>query len=91
MEPDEESVDGEIEDGEAINPHGMDPQTVLRFVKSIGAWPGRVMVIACEPADVDELGFGLSEQVEDAVERAVDLVVETVEELRAGVPVQEAG
>ena len=57
MEPDEESVDGKIEDGQAINPHGMDPQTVLRFVKSIGAWPGRVLVIACEPEDVSELGL----------------------------------
>ena len=64
MEPDEQSVDGNIADGEAINPHGMDPKTVLRFVKSIGAWPGRVVVVACEPADVSDLGFGLSEQVQ---------------------------
>jgi hydrogenase maturation protease len=83
MEPDEESVSGGIEDGEVINPHGMDPQTVLRFVKSIGAWPGRVMVIACEPADVEEVGWGLTEQVNEAVDRAVTLVVETVEELRS--------
>jgi Ni,Fe-hydrogenase maturation factor len=48
-------------------------------------------VIACEPEDVSELGFGLSEQVEAAVERAIELVVETVEELRAGAPLQEAG
>jgi hydrogenase maturation protease len=82
MEPDEESVDGNIADGEAINPHGMDPKTVLRFVKSIGAWPGRVVVVACEPADVSDLGFGLSEQVQAALDRAVELVVETVDELR---------
>jgi hydrogenase maturation protease len=83
MEPEEESVQGSIEDGEAINPHGMDPQTVLRFVKSLGAWPGKVVVIACEPAVVEEMGWGLSEQVRQAVQRAVDLVVETIEELRA--------
>jgi hydrogenase maturation protease len=82
MEPDEESVQGQIEDGEMINPHAMDPQTVLRFVKSIGAWPGKVIVIACEPAQVEEMGWGLSEQVEDAVQRAVGLVVETIDELR---------
>ena len=41
-----------------INPHGMDPQTVLRFVKTLGAWPGKVMVIACEPAVVEEMGLG---------------------------------
>jgi len=90
MEPDEESVQGGIEDGEVINPHGMDPQTVLRFVKSIGAWPGRVVVIACEPADVEEMGWGMSSDVEEAVDRAVGLVLDTVQELRAGAPLQPA-
>lgn len=84
MEPDEEDVQGGIEDGQTINPHGMDPQTVLRFVRSIGAWPGRVVVIACEPAEVEEMGWGLSAEVERAVERAVALVLETVSELLAG-------
>ena len=84
MEPDEESIPAAIEDGDMLNPHAMDPQTVLRFVKSVGAWPGRVVVIACEPADVEEMGWGLSDQVSAAVSRAVDLVVETVAELRSG-------
>jgi Ni,Fe-hydrogenase maturation factor len=56
----------------------------LRFVKSVGAWPGKVVVIACEPAEVSEMGWGLSDPVRNAVQRAVALVVETVEELRAG-------
>ena len=86
MEPDEDEVQGGIEDGETINPHAMDPQTVLRFVKSIGAWPGRVVVIACEPGDVEEMGWGLSDDVERAVDGAVGLVLETVDELLAGVP-----
>ncbi|HXB66109.1 MAG TPA: hydrogenase maturation protease [Solirubrobacteraceae bacterium] len=83
MEADEQSVGGTIEDGELINPHGMDPQTVLRFVRSIGAWPGLVIVIACEPTEVEELGLGLSTRVEDALQRAVELVIETVGELQA--------
>ena len=90
MEPDEASIEGGIEDGDTINPHAMDPQTMLRFVKSVGAWPGRVVVVACEPAQVGELGFGLSEQVQAAVERALDLVAETVGELQAGM-LEEAG
>jgi hydrogenase maturation protease len=90
MEPDEESVEGGIEDGEVINPHGMDPQTVLRFLKSLGAWPGRVVVIACEPAEVEEMGWGLSDQVKQAVDRAIDLVIETIEELRASAPAPAA-
>ncbi len=84
MEPDEASVPGAIEDGDVINPHAMDPQTVLRFVRSVGAWPGKVVVIACEPEEVSEMGWGLSAQVSEAVQRAVALVLETVEELRAG-------
>lgn len=84
MEPDEQSVPAGIEDGDVINPHAMDPQTVLRFVKSVGAWPGRVVVIACEPEDIEHMGWGLCEQVQLAVERAVDLVVETVSELQTG-------
>jgi hydrogenase maturation protease len=90
MEVEEESVEGKIDDGEAINPHGMDPQTVLRFVRSIGAWPGRVVVIACEPAVVDEMGFGLSADVSSAVERAVDLVLETAIELRSSATLEPA-
>jgi hydrogenase maturation protease len=82
MEPEQESVPASIEDGEVINPHAMDPQTVLRFVKSTGAWPGKVLVIACEPADVEEMGWGLSDEVNGAVDRAVMLVRETVEGLR---------
>lgn len=70
-----------IGDGENISPHGMDPESVLRFVKTVGGWPGRVVVIACEPGDVEEMGLGLSPTVEAAVGRATDLVLETVNEL----------
>ena len=69
----------------------MDPQTVLRFIKSIGAWPGRVIVIACEPVDVEALGFGLSDEVADAVERAVELVHTALAELRATPSQADAG
>ena len=57
-----------------IDPHGMDPQTVLRFVNAVGGWPGKVVVVACEPVVVEEMGMGLSsdEVAEGAVERAVE-------------------
>ena len=82
MEASEEEVEAGIEDGQVINPHAMDPQTVLRFVKTIGAWPGKVVVIACEPAQVEEMGLGLSDEVARAVDGAVDLVAKTVGELQ---------
>jgi hydrogenase maturation protease len=77
MEPDEDDIAAGIEDGELLDPHGMDPQTVLRFVRAVGGWPGKVIVIACEPAEVEEMGFGLSEQVSAAVDGAVELVEST--------------
>ncbi len=82
MDPDPAEIKV-IGDGEVVNPHGMDPHTVLRFVKTVGGWPGRVVVVACEPAVVEEHGLGMSPEVEAAVERGVKLVQETVEELRA--------
>jgi hydrogenase maturation protease len=83
MEASEADVEAGIEDGQVINPHAMDPQTVLRFVKTIGAWPGKVVVVACEPADVEEMGLGLSGEVAAAVGSAVEVVARTVEELQA--------
>jgi hydrogenase maturation protease len=82
MEADPDSVGGPIEDGEMLDPHGMDPQTVLRFVKAVGGWPGKVVVVACEPAQIEEVAIGLSPAVRGAVDTAADLVAETVEELR---------
>jgi hydrogenase maturation protease len=82
MEVSEEDVEGGIEDGSVVDPHGMDPQTVLRFVRAVGGWPGRVVVVACEPADVDAMGLELSEPVRAAVDRAVELVLSTAAELQ---------
>ncbi len=81
MEPDPADVDGGIEDGAVIDPHGMDPQTVLRFVKAVGGWPGKVVIVACEPSSVGEVNWGLSKPVEDAVDRAVAVVLDQVQEL----------
>jgi hydrogenase maturation protease len=82
MEAEAADVDGQIEDGQMLDPHGMDPQTVLRFVKYVGGWPGRVFVVACEPEAVEDVGFGLSDPVTGALGRAADVVLETVAELQ---------
>ena len=82
MEVDEDEVPASsVEDGEVLNPHAMDPETVLRFIKITGGWPGKVVIVACEPETVEEMGVGLTPVVEEAVERAVDLVLETAKEL----------
>ena len=90
MEPDQEEIQGGFEDGEMINPHGMDPQTVLRFVNAVGGWPGKVVVIACEPGETDQPGYGLTPPVEAAVQSAVKLVLETLAELQTDEAYQQA-
>jgi hydrogenase maturation protease len=82
MEADEADVSAGIEDGAMVDPHGMDPETVLRFVKAVGGWPGKVIVIACEPKEIEDFGIGLSGDVGAAVDQAVELVLATVDELR---------
>ena len=83
LEPEEAEIAAGIEDGEMIDPHAMDPQTVLRFVRAVSGWPGSVVVIACEPAEFEEPGMGLTPEVAAAVPRAVDLALETLDGLRA--------
>jgi hydrogenase maturation protease len=82
IEPDPAEITP-IEDGEVISPHGMDPKTVLRFVKAVNGWPGKVVIVACEPSQVEDMGLELSEIVSGAVDRAADLVVETCVELQS--------
>jgi hydrogenase maturation protease len=82
LEPEEAEIAAGIEDGEIIDPHAMDTQTVLRFVRAVSGWPGSVVVIACEPAELEEPGLGLSPEVEAAVPRAVELALETLADLR---------
>jgi hydrogenase maturation protease len=88
MEADEAEVAAGIEDGEVIDPHAMDPASVLRFVRAVGGWPGRVIVIACEPAVVDEMGIGLTDVIGAAVDDAVDLVLTTVAGLGGDAPLE---
>jgi hydrogenase maturation protease len=82
MEPSEDEVNAAIEEGEQIDPHSMDPQTVLRLVKTMGGWPAKVVVVACEPDEVESMGIGLSDSVAASVDKAVEVVLEQVEELR---------
>ena len=75
MEPDEESVEPASRTARRSTRTGWIPQTVLRFVKSVGAWPGRVVVVACEPAEVEEIGLrAVAEQVQARSSGAVELV-----------------
>ena len=60
-----------------LDAHGMQPDVVLGLVRLLGARPGRVLLVGCEPAVLDHRAT-LSPPVERAVDTAVDAVLELV-------------
>jgi hydrogenase maturation protease len=62
-----------------LNAHGMQPEVVLSVLDMLGAEPGRILVVACEPASA-EPEMGLSAPVAAAVDEAVALVIRLAKE-----------
>jgi hydrogenase maturation protease len=62
-----------------VNAHGMTPDAVLDLVGVVGGKMGRILLVGCEPADVSP-GMELSRPVAAAIEPAVRLVRELIEE-----------
>ena len=60
-----------------FNAHGMQPDLVLSLAGSLGGDAGRVLVVGCEPATLEE-GIGLSAPVAAAVGEAVAMVTRLV-------------
>ncbi|MGW0765426.1 hydrogenase maturation protease [Streptomyces sp. NPDC002676] len=79
------TVPGERDPGATAAPldgHRMTPDTVLALLDTLcagtgAAPPRRILVVGCEPADLDE-GMGLSPKVAAAVPEAVRTVTELV-------------
>ena len=59
----------------SIDAHGMRPEAVFRLLRLLGGDAGRVLIVGCEPGNV-EPGIGLSEEVQAAVPAAVRAVAE---------------
>jgi hydrogenase maturation protease len=56
-----------------IDAHSLTPDAIFSLLASLGGRPGRSLVVACEPADV-EAGMGLSDPVREALPHAVQTV-----------------
>ncbi len=61
--------------------HYTQPSKVFVLARALGVLPPFVRLLGCEPAEVEEMGVGLTERVAQAVELAVDRVRRLVEEL----------
>ena len=68
IEPD---LDGAA--GAPADAHTMTPEAVFAALNALGANPGRVFIVGCEPASLDE-NIGLSGPVARAVDEALHLV-----------------
>jgi hydrogenase maturation protease len=72
-------IEPEVEEAEHVpDVHLANPHRVLSMAKTMGVLPERVVIVGCQPADVDELGAGLSPQVERALAPAAAKIEEIV-------------
>jgi hydrogenase maturation protease len=58
-----------------IDAHSLTPDAIFGLLSSLGGHPGRSLLVACEPADV-EPGMGLTDPVRAALPHAVKAVEE---------------
>jgi hydrogenase maturation protease len=85
VEPTVDPID-ELAPQPVVEPHAMNPVTVLRSVQAMGGTTPRVLLVGCEPETFgpEEGALGLSASVGNAVDRAVSLVGSLVHDIRAG-------
>jgi hydrogenase maturation protease len=70
-------IEPEVMDGEhEADVHLANPERVLTMAKAMGALPERLLIVGCQPAEIDELERKLS----PAVERAVDVAAARVKD-----------
>jgi hydrogenase maturation protease len=65
--------------------HSLTPDAVLAWVRQVGGNIGRVVVVGCEPATLEE-SMGLSDPVSEAVEVALDMIRNLVPQLTTALP-----
>jgi hydrogenase maturation protease len=66
-----------------MDAHSLNPDAIFALLASLGGRPGRSLVVACEPAEIDA-GMGLSDPVNEALPHAVRAVQEILAEAAAG-------
>jgi hydrogenase maturation protease len=92
VEPTASSVSG-LEPGDLIvSAHGLDPAKVLQMVSALGGGCRRLVLVACEPADLggEDGAMGLSAVVEAAIEPALETVESLIDQFLRNQTVGEA-
>jgi len=79
VEVDVEDVPDEVGELARVTLHEVGLEGLLKFSKAIGTLPPRVILVGCKPKDLSP-GLRLSDEVERAAHRAVELVLEILGE-----------
>ena len=70
----------EVFEGEHVpDVHLANPDRVLSMAKTMGALPERLVIVGCQPKGMDDLGAGLSPEVQEALPLAVKKIEETLD------------
>lgn len=74
------AMEPEVEEATHVpDVHLANPERVLSMARTLGCLPPRVVIVGCQPAEVDELCEELSPAVAGAIEIAVARVHDTLE------------
>jgi hydrogenase maturation protease len=84
IEPEPEDADADDPNELLIESHSLNPVTVLRLVRRMGGRIDRLVMVGCEPSPppADDMCAGLSNAVAAAVDEAVKMVRDRVEQFR---------
>jgi hydrogenase maturation protease len=71
-----------------VSAHDLDPAKVMQLVHALGGNCGRILLIACEPADLggEDGRMGLSDRVAAAIEPAAQMVMTLLADIAAKHP-----
>jgi hydrogenase maturation protease len=69
-----------------VDAHTMNVMNVFRLARTLGPVPSRILLVACEPADLggEDGRMGLSEPIEGAIEPAVQVIERLVANMLHG-------
>jgi hydrogenase maturation protease len=86
VEPDLLAIDQPEHSPPLVDAHTLDPLKILGLAHAMGAPRTRLLLVACEPADLggDDGRLGMSDPVRVAVDEAVQLISRLVQEYRDG-------
>ncbi len=76
---------------ELVDMHYADPSRALLLATVLGVKPAQTFVLACQPAQMEEMAESMTPAVERAVEEAVRMIQELIVRLQQGLPVSTSG